>query len=133
MKPIFQKWLPSAILATFAAGMIAAIAAMQAHSRYDEAVSESKALQTQAAEYVRIKQRWSLEASASDFEYLKNHARLSKQEKRGGRYRFEFDNLTALQFDHLANRILNSMMMIKKLTLRKNSDATGTIVVEVEG
>jgi hypothetical protein len=58
---------------------------------------------------------------------------LTKQEKHGNKYHFEFNNLNISEFDHLSNKIFNSMLMIKKLTLRRESGSKGSIVMEVEG
>lgn len=125
--------LRMAVLVSFVLLVITLLVSLSAHSHYEEVAAEYKTLQLQAQEYEQIKNRWSIESSQGDFDYLKSHPKLTKQEKHGEKYLFEFNNLSASEFDHLSNKIFNSMLMIKKLTLRQESGSKGSIVVEVEG
>jgi hypothetical protein len=86
----------------------------------------------QAQAIDRYKKRWSAQESKNDIEYLKNHSNLVKHEKRGSNLYFEFDNLSLNEFNNVSNKILNSMLVIKKLTLKRNGESKGTIVVEIE-
>jgi hypothetical protein len=122
-----------AVLASLILFLIALLVALSAHSNYDDAIAEYKTVQMQAQAYEEIKKRWSIEGSKGDFEYLKTHPKITKHEKKRGKYLFEFENLSASEFDHLSNKILNSMLMITKLTLRKESGSKGAIIVEFEG
>lgn len=125
--------LRMAVLVSFILCVIALLVSLSAHSQYGEVSAEYKRVQMQAQEYEQIKNRWSIESSQSDFEYLKSHPKLIKQEKHGKKYLFEFNNLSGSEFDYLSNKIFNSMLMIKKLTLRQESGSKGSIIVEVEG
>lgn len=80
----------------------------------------------------RYKKRWSTEESKNDIEYLKQHQSLVKHEKRGGNLYFEFDNLSSNEVDTLSNKILNSMLVIKKMTLKRSGESKGSIIVEIE-
>ena len=86
--------------------------------------------QTEAIE--RYKQRWSLEESKKDIEFFKQHQNLVKHEKRGGNLYFEFENLSSDEFNLLSNKILNSMLVIKKITFKRNGESKGSIIVEIE-
>ncbi|MDO9209067.1 MAG: hypothetical protein Q7T91_12535, partial [Sulfuricurvum sp.] len=79
-----------------------------------------------------VKTRWSHEASQNDLTYLKNHPSLTKEEKRGGSVYLEFNNLSSSEFNALSNKLLNSMLVIKKLTLQRNNASKGIITVEFE-
>lgn len=79
-----------------------------------------------------VKARWSAQESQNDLNYLKNHPSLLKQEKHGESIYFEFDNLSSSEFNALSNKILNSMLKIKKLSLKRNGVSKGYISVEIE-
>jgi hypothetical protein len=128
-----MQLLRMAVFASLILFVITLALSLSAHSKYDEVATEYKTVQLQAQEYGQIKKRWSIEDAKGDFEYFKNHPKVTKQEKRGDKYLFEFDNLNGSEFDHLSNKILNSMVMIKKLTLRRESGFKGSIIVEFEG
>lgn len=102
------------------------------NSRYNEILDSYTQLQRQAKKYERIKERHSIASSQETFDFLKHHPKLLKEEKRGGNYVFEFDNLSASEFDRITNKILNSMLTVKKLSLKKNGSSKGSISVEIE-
>ncbi|HEX5709757.1 MAG TPA: hypothetical protein VFX68_00310, partial [Sulfuricurvum sp.] len=79
-----------------------------------------------------IKTRWSRETSQSDFSYLTAHPNLVKNEKQGGSITLEFNHLSSSEFNAIANKLLNSMLIIKKLSLQRSSDSKGIIIVEFE-
>jgi len=107
-------------------------AAWYEHNKKEETLEQQILLETQINEYDSIKQRWSAEASQNVYEYLKSHPNLVNQQKRGGKTQMEFDHLSSDDFDTLSNKILNSMLMIKKLTMQRSGGAQGRIVVEFE-
>ncbi len=107
-------------------------AAWYKHTQKEEVLEQQRLLETQINEYDSLKQRWSAEASQSVYEYLKSHRNLVKHVKRGGKSEMEFDHLSSDDFDTLSNKILNSMLMIKKLTMQRADGAQGRIVVEFE-
>jgi len=107
-------------------------AAWYEHTKKEEVLEQQTLLETQINEYDSLKQRWSAEASQNVYAYLKSHPNLVKQQTRGGKSEMEFDHLSANDFDTLSNKILNSMLMIKKLTMQRASGAKGRIVVEFE-
>lgn len=100
--------------------------------RVQELAREDAVLSQQAKETESLKKRWSVQNSQSDFNFLENHFNLVKQEKRGANTYFEYKNLSMREFDNLSNRILNSMLIIKKLTLQHDSTSKGAITVEIE-
>lgn len=129
MKP---KGLILALLITLALVIISAIAAIAENFSVQE-LRGNYAMLTQQADAINLlKTRWSVQESQSDFEYLKNHPLLIKQEKRGNNIYFEYDNLSAKEFNALSNKLLNSMLNIKKLSLKRNGMSKGTITVEIE-
>ena len=132
MKYTPEKTLPLAILTTFVLIIIVGIFTLSDSSSYEESVNEFGTLSRQAKEIETLKARWSHEGSQNDLAYLKNHPSLSKEEKRGGSVYLEFNNLSSNEFDTLSNKLLNSMLVIKKLTLQRKDDAKGIITVEVE-
>jgi len=132
MKYTPEKTLPIAILMTFLLILIVGIFTISGSSSYKESVDEFGTLSQQAKEIETLKTRWSHEASQNDLVYLKNHPSLNKEEKRGGSVYLEFNNLSSNEFDTLSNKLLNSMLVIKKLTLQRKDDAKGIITVEVE-
>lgn len=129
MKP---RVLTLSLLTTLALVVVAALGALWEHSAVEELRQEHTALMQQAKTIDLLKTRWSAQESLNELEYLKNHPNLIKQEKRGGNLYFEYDNLSSLEFNRLSNKILNSMLVIKKLTLRRNSASKGVILVEIE-
>lgn len=129
MKP---KVLTLSLFITLALVAVTALGALWEHSAVEELRQEHTALAQQAKAIDLLKTQWSVQESKNDFEYLQNHPNLVKQEKRGGNVYFEYDNLSSLEFNRLSNKIFNSMMVIKKLTLRRNSASKGVILVEIE-
>lgn len=132
MRQIPLKPLSLAVLITFILFVIAIIVTLQLYFSYRDVVTEYKAVQAHTKEYDILKKRWSIDGSKNDIEYFKSHPNVTKQEKQRGKYRFEFENLSSSEFDRLSNSILNSMLMIKKLTLRKEGESKGVIHVEFE-
>lgn len=102
------------------------------HSALETLSEEHAALISQAKAYEELKSRWSGEESRSDLEYLKNHPNLLKQEKRGGNLYLEFGNLSSGEFNRISNTLLNSLLVIKKMTLRRDGASRGVIIVEIE-
>lgn len=129
MKP---KSLMLTLFITFMLVVIAALWTLSEHSAVQELTHEQEALLQQTKEIGSLKTRWSTQEAQSDVDFLKNHPNLVKQEKRGGDVYFDYENLSMSEFDRLSNRILNSMLVIKKLTLRRNGTSKGIITVEIE-
>lgn len=123
---ILTLWITLTLIVVVAIGALLENSAVS-ELRYNHATLIH---QTQAIE--RYKKRWSAQESKNDIEYLKNHINLVKHEKRGGNLYFEFDHLSSNEFDTLSNKILNSMLVIKKLTLKRNGESKGSIIVEIE-
>jgi len=129
MKP---KVLTLSLLITLALSVFTALVALWEHSSVEELRQENTTLTQQVKTIDLLKTRWSVQEAQNDFEYLKNHPNLIKEEKRGRNVYFEYDNLSSLEFNRLSNKILNSMMVIKKLTLQRNGTSKGVILVEIE-
>lgn len=129
MKP---RGLILALLITLALTIIMAVVAIMENSAVKELRAEHAILAQQSKSIEQLKTRWSVQESQNDFEYLKNHPLLIKQEKRGGNIYLEYDNLSSREFNALNNKLLNSMLNIKKLTLKRNGMSKGTIIVEIE-
>lgn len=127
-----QNTLQLSILTLFTLLIISIIAYLWENSNLVELQQENVTLSKQVDEIALLKTRWSTKESSNDFEYLKSHPNLVKQEKRAGNVYFEFDNLSSNDFNQLSNTILNSMLVIKKLTLRRNTASKGTILLEIE-
>ncbi|WP_329658377.1 hypothetical protein [Sulfuricurvum sp.] len=129
MKP---KGLMLAVMITLALVIMSAIVAIWENIAVSELRNEYVLLTQQSEEIKLLKSRWSVEESKTDFEYLKNHPLLSKQERRGTNIYLEYDNLSSREFDSLSNKLLNSMLNIKKISLKRNGVSKGTISVEIE-
>ncbi|MFA6188104.1 MAG: hypothetical protein WC680_02380 [Sulfuricurvum sp.] len=129
MKP---KTLKVTLLVSLSLMVITILWASKEHATVQALCLEHKTLSQQAKEIGRLKKRWSTQESQIDFDFLKNHLNLVKQEKRGRNVYFEYENLSMSEFDQLSNKILNSMLVVKKLTLRRNNASKGTILVEIE-
>lgn len=127
-----QNLLKPAVLTVFVLLIISIIFALWENSIAVESQEENKVLSKQLNEIVLLKTRWSTKESKNDLEYLKNHPNLVKQERRGSNTYFEYDALSSKDFNQLSNTILNSMLVIKKLTLRRNGSSKGTILLEIE-
>lgn len=127
-----QNTLQLSVLTIFTLLIISIIAYLWGNSNLVELQQENVTLSKQVDEIALLKTRWSTKESSNDFEYLKSHPNLVKQEKRAGNVYFEFDNLSSNDFNQLSNTILNSMLVIKKLTLRRNTASKGTILLEIE-
>lgn len=123
---ILTLWIMLALVFVVAAG------ALLENSAVSELRHNHATLIHQVHSIDRYKKRWSAQESKNDIEYLKNHTSLIKHEKRGGNLYFEFDRLSSDEFNDVSNKILNSMLVIKKLTLKRNGESQGTIVVEIE-
>jgi len=132
MKITPLKPLNLAVAVTFCLVVVAAAVAVNERSSLKDLLNEQMALQSQAHEVDELKKRWSLEESQSVYDTLKAHPNLIKEEKRGGKITMQFDQLSSLEFNRLSNKILNSMLMIKKLTLKRQPSSRGTIIVEFE-
>ena len=132
MKVTPLKPLNLAVAVAFCLVLVASAVALNEHSSLKDLLNEKLALQSQAHEIDELKKRWSLEESQSVYTYLKAHPNLIKEEKRGGKITMQFDQLTSAEFNRLSNKILNSMLMIKKLTLKRQGSSKGTIIVEFE-
>ena len=129
MKP---KGLLLAVMITSALVAISAMVALWANSAVSELREDQTRLVRQSEEIKLLKSRWSVEESKSDFEYLKTHPLLSKQERRGSNIYLEYDNLSSREFNVLSNKLLNSMLNIKKISLKRNDNSKGMISVEIE-
>jgi hypothetical protein len=123
---ILTLWITLALI------FFVAAAALLESSTVTELRSSHATLLHQTDAIDRFKKRWSTHDAKNDMEYLKNHPNLVKHEKRGGNHFFEFDNLSSDAFNTLSNKILNSMLVIKKLTLKQSRDSKGSIIVEIE-
>lgn len=132
MKYFPMKPLAGAVLIALTLVMVAALWNLREYSAVQELMHEQEILSLQAEEYRALKTRWSANESPDDLEYLKKHSALLKEEKRGGNVYLEFGNLSSAEFNRLSNKILNSMLVIKKLTLRRDDASKGVIIVEVE-
>lgn len=129
MKPDHLK---KAVLITAGFVLISILLMMSEESNLRELEEQNKVLEQQVNEIDVLKSRWSTQESKNDLKYLLSHPNLVKQEKRGSNTYFEYDNLSAKDFNQLSNTLLNSSMVIKKLTLRRNGASKGTILVEIE-
>lgn len=129
MKP---KTLKIILLISLSLMVITMLWVLKEQATLQELSLEHETLSQQAKEIGSLKKRWSTQESQIDFDFLKNHLNLVKQEKRGRNVYFEYENLTMSEFDKLSNKILNSMLVVKKLTLRRSNASKGTILVEIE-
>lgn len=127
-----QNTLQLSIITIFVLLLISMLAYLWENSNLVELQQENLTLSKQVDEIALLKARWSSKESSNDLEFLKSHPNLVKQEKRGGNVYFEFDNLASNDFNQLSNTILNSMLVIKKITLRRNTASKGTILLEIE-
>ena len=125
------KTLKSALLTLSILCGVMAIGAYWSYSEVSELRNEHITLSQQAKAIALVKSRWSLSESQNDIDYLKSHPNLIKQEKRGGNLYLEYDNLSSSEFNLLSNRVLNSMVVIKKMTLQHRM-SKGVIIVEIE-
>lgn len=132
MKITPEKILPLSIAITSLLIIIAGIFALNATSEYEASLENHTTLSKQVKEIDAVKTRWSIEASQNDLTYLISHPNLVKNEKRGGSILLEFNHLSSSEFNLIANKILNSTLIIKKLTLKRNSTSKGIINVEFE-
>ena len=132
MKITPLKPLNLAVAVAFCLVLVATAVAVNERSSLKDLLNEKMALQSQAHEVNELKKRWSLEESQSVYDSLKAHPNLIKEEKRGGKITMQFDQLSSSEFNRLSNTILNSMLMIKKLTLKRQSSSKGTIIVEFQ-
>lgn len=132
MKTLSSNPLTTALGVSLGVLLISISTAWYEHERKVEVLEEQTRLESQIKEYDSLKQRWSGEDSQRVYEYLKSNPNLVKHEKRGGKIEMEFDHLSADDFDTLSNKILNSMVMIKKLTMQRAGGARGKIAVEFE-
>lgn len=127
-----QNLLRQTVLSVFILLIISILFAWREKSIAVELQEENKVLLKQLNEIVLLKTRWSAKESKNDLDYLKSHPNLVKQERRGSNTYFEYDALSSKDFNQLSNTILNSMLVIKKLTLRRNGSSKGTILLEIE-
>lgn len=132
MKITPEKTLPLSIVTTTVLILLAGIFALRGMSDSEDSLENYTALSKQVYEIETIKTRWSHEASQNDFAYLTAHPNLVKNEKQGGSITLEFNNLSSSEFNTIANKLLNSLFSIKKLTLQRGSSSKGIIIVELE-
>ncbi|MFA6145308.1 MAG: hypothetical protein WCW84_05740 [Sulfurimonas sp.] len=127
-----EKRLSLAVIITLSLILIMGIFALSSLSSLEESQNDNTTLSLQAKEIENLKTRWSTTASQNELTYLKTLPSMSKEERRGGALYLEFTNLSSNDFNLIANKLLNSMLVIKKLTLQRNTDSKGFISVEVE-
>ncbi|MCX6073112.1 MAG: hypothetical protein NTY39_02200 [Campylobacterales bacterium] len=132
MKYTAENRLSLAMIITLVLITIAGIFALSSSSSLEESQNDITTLTVQAKEIESLKTRWSTTTSQNELTYLKTLPSMSKEERRGGALYLEFTNLSSNEFNHIANKLLNSMLVIKKLTLQRNSSSKGVIIVEVE-
>lgn len=126
------KGLTLALWITLGLVIVTTTGALWENASVKELREDHAVLAQQAEAIETLKTRWSVQESQNDFEYLKNHPLLIKQERRGGNIYFEYDNLSSNEFNALSNKLLNTMLNIKKLTLKRNGMSKGTIAVEIQ-
>lgn len=124
--PLF--YLPLA----FGVLIITAFVTYYSASDLEEKQREYTSLQSQAAEYETLKTRWSPQSSQNDLTYLSAHPNLVKNEKRGRGTYLEFNRLSSSEFNRISNTLLNSMLVIKKMTFQREEGSRGVISVEFE-
>ncbi len=127
-----EKRRSLAVIITLSLILITGIVTLSSSSSLEESQNDSTTLSLQAKEIENLKTRWSTTASQNELTYLKTLPSMSKEERRGGALYLEFTNLSSSDFNLIANKLLNSMLVIKKLTLQRNNDSKGFIAVEVE-
>jgi hypothetical protein len=132
MKYTPENKLSLAVIITLSLILIAGIFALSSSSNFEESEKDYTSLTVQAKEIETLKARWATTTSQNELTYLKTLPSMSKEERRGGALYLEFTNLSSNEFNHIANKLLNSMLVIKKLTLQRNSSSKGVIIVEVE-
>lgn len=132
MNTIIWTKLTSALLAVIGLVLISSVWVLQQEKENANAAAEQVELLKQAQEYTALKSRWDAKESQSDLDYLKNHPSIIKQEKRGGNLYLEYANLSSGEFNRITNKLLNSMLLIKKLTLKRDGSSKGIIIVEIE-
>jgi hypothetical protein len=132
MKYTPKNRLSLAVIITLVLIIITGIFALSSSSSLEESLNDTTTLTVQAKEIEGLKTRWSTTTSQNELTYLKTLPSMSKEERRGGALYLEFTNLSSNEFNHIANKLLNSMLVIKKLTLQRNSSSKGVIIVEVE-
>lgn len=132
MKITPEKIIPLSVVTASVLILLAGIFALKGISDNEVSLENYTTLSKQVNEIESIKTRWSHEASKNDFAYLTAHPNLVKNEKQGGSITLEFNNLSSSEFNTIANKLLNSMFIIKKLTLQRGSASKGIIIVELE-
>ena len=132
MKITPEKILPLSVVIISVLILLAGIFALRGISDNEITLENHTTLSKQVNKIETIKTRWSHEASQNDLSYLTAHPNLVKNEKRGGSITLEFNNLSSSEFNKIANKLLNSALIIKKLVLKRNSASKGIINVELE-
>jgi len=132
MKYTPKNKLTLALMLTFAFIVIGGIFALSSSSSLEEAQNDGITLTLQAKEIESLKTRWASSSSQNELTTLKTLPSMTKEERRGGAVYLEFTNLSSSDFNHIANKLLNSMLVIKKLTLQRNSGSKGFISVEID-
>lgn len=105
---------------------------MNERNTHADLMEEYHAVKRDTSEYDALKRHRSAQENQNDLSYLISHPLLIKQEKRGGRLYLEYANLPSSDFNEIANRLLNSALVIKKISLTRQNGAKGNIVVELE-
>jgi len=131
MKITPEKTVPLSVVITSVLILLAGIFALRGISDNEVSLENYTTLSKQVYEIETIKTRWSHETSQNDLAYLTAHPNLVKNEKQGGSITLEFNNLSSSEFNSIANKLLNSMLIIKKLTLKRGSSSKGIIIVEI--
>lgn len=127
-----EKSLYYILTAAIVLVLTSALIERYADAKKGQVLAEYQHLKEQNDEYVSLKERWSLQSSQSSYEYFTSHPNLIKQEQRGGKIILEFDHLNEDDFNDLTNKILNSMLIIKKLSMQRSDTKEGKIVVEFQ-
>lgn len=131
MKITPEKTVPLSVVITSVLILLAGILVLRGISDNEVSLENYTTLSKQVHEIETIKTRWSHETSQNDLTYLTAHPNLVKNEKQGGSITLEFNNLSSSEFNSIANKLLNSMLIIKKLTLKRGSSSKGIIIVEI--
>lgn len=132
MNTAISTKLTSLLTAVVVLVLISAVWVLRMEGENADAAAEQVELLKQAQEYTALKNRWDAKESQGDLDYLKNHPNIVKQEKRGGNLYLEYANLSSGEFSRITNKLLNSMLVIKKMTLKRSGASKGIIIVEIE-
>ncbi|MEF3192524.1 MAG: hypothetical protein K6347_08300 [Campylobacterales bacterium] len=98
-----------------------------------EQARENQYLRFEGEQIRLLKEKWeNKNRIKAEIEQFATHPKLTKNESKGNRHLMEFSGVAPDEVNDLANKLLNSLFVIRTLEIKRTSAETASIVVEFD-